>query len=119
MSLLVADNNEKVSSIMKAISGLENEKVRNFNSCEFTAKVSAPIAFWTSGGADGKHCTVEQLFSWCSTGTVMKRQEITLPWADENATQPNERCLSLKLNDAKFALDNAECSATKNVICEV
>jgi len=123
MSLLIANNYEKVSSMMKAISGLQNwanKKEENINACEFTAKVSGPIDFWTSGGVDGKQCTNEQLYSWCSTGTVLKRQEITLPWADENATQPNERCILLKLkNDLKFALDNVECSVSKHVICEV
>jgi hypothetical protein len=122
MSLLTANNDEKFSSMMKALSGWQNGLPPNDriyeNLCEITAKINTPIDFWTTGAADGDNCIVEQLYSWCSNGTIMKRQEITLPWFDANAPAPNERCLSLKLNDAKFTLDDTECSASKHVACE-
>jgi hypothetical protein len=56
-----------------------------------------------SGAADGDNCIVEQLYSWCSNGTIVKRKDITLPWFDANTPKPNDRCLLVKLNDSKFA----------------
>lgn len=78
------------------------------------------MSFWTSGGAaHGELCVEENKCSWCSDGKMMKRQEITLPWADSNPPNANERCLTLDLKDSKYALDNVDCKADKYVICEV
>jgi hypothetical protein len=133
MSFLIAHENAKVSSMMKAVSGkkiislifLTAKKLsRQKRKCErmryaFAAHVRDPISFWTSGAADGEYCGEEQVYSWCSNGTRVKRQEITLPWADANPPELNQSCLSLNLNNSQFALDDVECAAQKHVLCEV
>jgi hypothetical protein len=131
MSLLMANENAKVTSMMKAVSGKEiyitnfikiytlNAVARNVDCALFIAHVRVPISFWTSGAADGEFCGAEQVYGWCSNGTRVKRQEILLPWADENPPEVNQSCLSLNLNNSQFALDDVECAAKKHVICEV
>lgn len=42
-----------------------------------------------------------------------------VPWARANISDPKKRCLALDLKDSMFALDVVECTADKNVICEV
>jgi hypothetical protein len=49
----------------------------------------------------------------------VKRQEISLPWADANPPEAKERCISLNTKESKFALDYAECKAEKYTVCEV
>jgi hypothetical protein len=83
------------------------------------ATVKLPASFWTCGANEGDICDVEQIYSWCAEGTRVKRQEISLPWADGNSPGASERCLSLHLNSTNFALDYAECNATKYAVCEV
>jgi hypothetical protein len=85
----------------------------------FAAHVHEPISFWTSGASDGENCGVEQAYGWCSHGTRVKRQEISLPWADANPPEMNKSCLSLNLNKSQFALSDVECVAQKHVLCEV
>jgi hypothetical protein len=131
MSLLMAHENTKVTSMMRAVSGkkiyinyfqkieTENAIARNVDCALFIAHVRAPISFWTSGAADGDFCAAEQVYGWCSNGTRVKRQEIMLPWADANPPEVNQSCLSLILNNSQFALDDVECAAEKHVICEV
>jgi hypothetical protein len=83
-----------------------------------TLKDSASM--WTSGANEGEHCDVEKVYSWCADGTRVKRQELSsLPWADGNSPEANERCLSLNIKDSKFALDYVDCRATKYAVCEV
>lgn len=85
----------------------------------FAVEVKIPTSFWTSGANEGEHCDVEQIYSWCSNRTRMKRQEIMLPWADESKPTVTERCLSVTLNKSTFALDAAECGTENYAICEV
>jgi hypothetical protein len=77
------------------------------------------MSFWTSGANEGEHCDAEQMYSWCSNGTQVKRADISLPWADANPPSAQERCLALNLKDAKFALDYVQCNDEKHVLCEV
>jgi hypothetical protein len=85
----------------------------------FPVHVRDPVSFWTSGSADGEYCGEEQVYGWCSNGTRVKIQEITLPWADANPPELNQSCLSLNLNNSQFSLKNVECTAQKFVLCEV
>jgi hypothetical protein len=62
---------------------------------------------------------VEQVYGWCSNGTRVKRQEISLPWADANPPELNQSCLSLNLKNSQFTLNDVECAAQKHVLCEV
>jgi hypothetical protein len=59
------------------------------------------------------------VYGWCSNGTRVKRQEISLPWANANPPLQNQSCLSLNLNNSQFALDDVECADQKHVLCEV
>jgi hypothetical protein len=49
----------------------------------------------------------------------VKRQEISLPWADADPPDAKQRCLSLNIKDSKFALDYVECKAEIYAVCEV
>jgi hypothetical protein len=84
------------------------------------AAVKVPTGFWTCGANEGERCDVDQLYvSWCALGTRVKRQEISLPWADGIPPAANERCLALNIKESKFALDYVECNAEKYAVCEV
>jgi hypothetical protein len=117
----MANDNSKVTSIMTAVSGMQNSALTfREKLCESAAAVKDPASFWTSGANEGEHCDVEQMYSWCAhEGQLEKRQEIALPWADGITPEAKERCLSLNIKESKFVLDYVECNTEKFAVCEV
>jgi hypothetical protein len=92
-----------------------------YSICVSAASVKVPARVWTSGANEGEYCDVEKIYSWCAiNGTRVKREAISLPWADANPPEARERCLSVHTKAPAFPIDDAECNVDKlYAVCEV
>jgi len=124
MSLLAAENSTTLKSMVSKIAGnflnLFLTKKVSKKSHFFPAYYGKSFDFWTSGANEGEYCDTEKVYSWCSNGKRVRRQEISVNWVDA-AKEPTsaERCLSLKTKDADFGLAFAECVSKRSLLCEV
>jgi len=102
----MADDNAKVTSIMSSVSGWQSWfciwlAIKKYYVQIYCAAIATnPAGYWTSGANEGDLCDVRHLYiNWCAVGTRVKRQDISMPWADGNPSAEVEqrRCLSLNM----------------------
>jgi len=123
MSLLAAENTATLKSMVSKIAGnfvTSSFRKHGLKLSSFTGNFGKSYDFWTSGANEGEFCDSEKVYSWCSNGKRVRRQEISMNWVDgTKEPSPAERCLALKTKDADFGLDFVECGSKRSLLCEV
>jgi hypothetical protein len=77
---------------------------------------------WTSGGAEGDSCDLERQFAWCAVGTLLNESDVRTPayWTKEpEAKVSTDKCLTLNYAATSVGLLAADCTATKQLLCQV
>jgi len=125
MSLLAAENATNLKSMVSKISGIIHTAVKCFQTNNFemeiaTATYRKSFDFWTSGANEGEYCDTEKVYSWCSNGKRVRKQDISVNWVDGTKEPTSaERCLTLKTKDADSSLAFTECGSKRSLLCEV
>jgi len=120
MSLITAENATNVKSMVSKISG----KIEFFNQKNLNKNISSALGatfdFWTSGANEGEFCDVEMVYSWCTSGVRVRRQDIAAKWVNlSKQPAPTERCLTFHTKDSDFGLDFSTCASKYSLVCEV
>jgi hypothetical protein len=86
--------------------------------------------FWTSGSNEGEHCSVQNIYTWCSSTSndslfepeflATTEQKFFRDFDTRNIV--NDRCIIMKFNatvNASSGFEHAACNKTLKYICEV